>query len=57
MVLNMDNDGILHLLDEHRVTVGLRNYINILLEEFKYQDLIKFLENIVIEFPKNKELK
>lgn len=57
MVLNMDNDGILHLLDEYRVTVGLRNYINILLEEFKYQDLIKFLENIVIEFPKNKELK
>ena len=57
MVLNMDNDGILHLLDEHRVTVGLRNYINILLEEFKYQELIKFLENIVIEFPKNKELK
>ena len=57
MVLNMDNDGILHLLDEYRVTVGLRNYINILLEEFKYQELIKFLENIVIEFPKNKELK
>ena len=57
MVLNMDKDGILHLLDEYRVTVGLRNYINILLEEFKYQELIKFLENIVIEFPKNKELK
>ncbi len=43
MALNMDNEGILTLLNDYEVTVGLQNYIKILVGEFKYQELISFL--------------
>ena len=43
MALNMDNEGILTLLNDYEVTVGLQNYIKILVDEFKYQELISFL--------------